>query len=1658
MESTIDHQGNDITTRVAEIKALNKAGRYFDAYQLGLEYFGPIEQWHSKEQLLELIICLDRIGLSRQSDALRIRLYRRFPNDSEVALRVAYLFLYSKGPAFVWELTQTQLQRTDLTAEIRAEWLSFKALICSSLRDFEQARVEYEEAQALFVDNWIKRVEGYILVDQEQFAASADYLAKLYQEQPSEALLLQYVKALGLAEREDDALVLIEQEAERFQSVRPYMYLAQLYKERNQTEKLQQALIKIKRWCVGQDKAIKPQISYFEANVALAQGEFIKARELFLENKTRYCEIIAENLDKNNGDKVVKLEVPFVKQKYLTCAPASIAAVLNYFSLNVTQEAIAHEICYDGTPDYLQHQWLDAQNIPFIEFDLDWSLAKQLIDLGLPFTLVTRSGRESHMQVVTGYHERAGILYIMDPSSVGISDMLAELAIEVHKSVGPRCMLMLPGEHIHQVANLTFPNQQNYAHYREFSSAIRGNNLAQAQVQLELMKTEFPGERLTLLADRNLAIESKNEFAIEATTSKLLDLFPEEVWLITSRFYSLCRIGRRSEAVEFLFEKYRESGQHELLESLVLDIYEDPKYAKECHKMARRLHKLALYYAESNWILGHLYWHWGEHELARRHYRWSVTLNDRDERYSESFFKSCIWNGTQEQALEFLIKRWKNYSAKSSGPSISLFQAYAAMDREHDGLDILKESLRLRPQDRELLHFALRKFLLFGELDLFTEYLQSATEILSERERLAIEAEYHYIQDNHQKTAQLYESLIQAFPLDREYYDRLFRILAAQGEQSVIDSKLDALYESYGFLPLTAWLVIDWHSNSAQKESNLERLIAEVPGDLTAVERYARLLMNDGRSEQAKKILLASCNAHSQSASLYSLLAMIALDHNDITNAQEYAWQAIELNQDSDQAFEALNATHWTIEARKLMLQRLNKLVQQNVSTGDLLWNYWHVARAWLSREQLVEFCQYLKQHYAHLWYAYVLMAKQYIDDNEPEKAIKELTLAQQKFPLLPRVHLDLAETYYLLNMPEKAIEAFNQVLVLNPSWSTAARRLADVYEKLGENDKSLEVLEKSCRYNSDDGILYGLRADLLMQQERNTEALALLVQAVTKEPQYSWGWRTLSQLAQELGQEHLALDTARKLVQEQPKNGDVWIAYANLQANAQDAENILHQGIVQVPSSLALRRELIELYIAQKQFEQARAQVEDEYWGDNAPASIRIMSAIIFAEQGRYGEAIEYLAALIDQHPNFYDGWQRLHQWYLNFNMFDKAVAAAKSMVELAPHSANTLSVCAETLFQHGSEEDRGTAATWLEKAFNLDASDNHVALSWLDYLLDVKRYQDAIEAEAIIHRFMDHALVDIRILRRLSESNEIQSLEKLIAQILAKNEDNTWIYFEMYRLTADHNKADWVHQQLFNQLERDDCCAAIAIVWAYQEVQGSGPQQLLSFLDARQRDAVWYEVATQYFRFLEKNQKLPQKDFMSKHREAVKEHDELFPIYGFLLCLREDFAAAKQWYDSRDLYQLGLGYVWYHKRWAQIMQGDWQGARESIVAAISCQPDNCFSNICLWFAFIKAISNESLTREDLINISQEELTGVEKYLYQLVMTIYRLGDAPVELSNRELWSNLARAKIKADGFRNSFIVVQCRYQVAEYLRARRQASNWFEKLRLNRRLKKLL
>lgn len=128
------------------------------------------------------------------------------------------------------------------------------------------------------------------------------------------------------------------------------------------------------------------------------------------------CAAITANRP-TDSEKAVIANVPFVKQKPDYCGPASLAMILNFYGLNVSQDEIAHEIYSSelkGTISIEMVIYAFKKGFEAEAYQGGFADLQAKLKAGLPVIVshrVTKDAKKVHYLVVLGFDDAKEVFY-----------------------------------------------------------------------------------------------------------------------------------------------------------------------------------------------------------------------------------------------------------------------------------------------------------------------------------------------------------------------------------------------------------------------------------------------------------------------------------------------------------------------------------------------------------------------------------------------------------------------------------------------------------------------------------------------------------------------------------------------------------------------------------------------------------------------------------------------------------------------------------------------------------------------------------------------------------------------------------------------------------------------------------------------------------------------------------------------------------------------------------------------------------------------------------------------------------------------------------------------------------------------------------------------
>ncbi len=152
----------------------------------------------------------------------------------------------------------------------------------------------------------------------------------------------------------------------------------------------------------------------------------------------------------DSSKKSSSLKVPRIKQIKNYCGPACVAAVMQYYGRNVSQEEVGREV-YD--PDTRAAHGADmllyARNAGFAAYSWNASIedVKKKLSAGLPVIALQQNSQadiSGHYRVITGYDEKNDCFAIMDPYYDYIAQLSSAEMKKLWQRMGYWALLIVP--------------------------------------------------------------------------------------------------------------------------------------------------------------------------------------------------------------------------------------------------------------------------------------------------------------------------------------------------------------------------------------------------------------------------------------------------------------------------------------------------------------------------------------------------------------------------------------------------------------------------------------------------------------------------------------------------------------------------------------------------------------------------------------------------------------------------------------------------------------------------------------------------------------------------------------------------------------------------------------------------------------------------------------------------------------------------------------------------------------------------------------------------------------------------------------------------------------------------------------------------------------
>jgi tetratricopeptide (TPR) repeat protein len=1355
-----------------------RASLFLDSYHL-LETLTPPEDWPNTRTRLIAARTLWNLGALRRSGRLLQSTWHSDRGNIGAFYYHALHFVERHGPFETLRLIGQTLPNEQAPEPAVATdryrvyiWL-LRARLLAQFHDFEAAEPWLEAAeQAQGNDPWT-------YVEKSCIRLAADrYEEALEAAQHARALDPNYRPAievlahlLELRNRDEEAESLLHGATAQMQCATTAQRLATLLIEQEKFTGALDALEAVERFSPLAEKSWRDWRHARQAEMLYRLGRRTEAVAAARKVPGRYFENFAQRLETNIAPESsalarIQLPVGFVRQHNATCAPATISAISAFWRQPIDHLALARVITYDGTPDHEERYWLETHGWHVREFRVTWEAAFALLNRGVPFTLISTWVRQAHLQAVVGCDPTLGTFIIRDPYFRTHSELLAAEFLEQQASFGPRGMVLLPLTEAHRLDGIDLPDAPLYDTWFRLRRALAVHDRALAVAETQRIEQQAANHRLMLWARRQLAYYDDNPLLILETVILLRAQFPNEPNLQLEERSLLNRLGRPDKSLEILPRRDADPAfWRDYIEHL-------RTHARDYARARRWAHRLVHLRSLDCWNLltfAHVLWDSREFAQAMPVYRLAATLGDKAEQPWRSFFAASRHERRLDEALTLLHTRWQRLASASYQPTQTLCQCLESLHRTAEVHEILKQALILRPEDGALKLFAAETQARAGNFVLAQEYLAAARNCASDQTWQRTAATLATWQADHTSALQNWRTVLATNPLDTQALRETARLTAiTAGRAQTLTWLSEQITRFPHFLPLRQ-ILLEWlrAEPPAAALAEIEKYLPLHPTDAWALRERALILLRARQPEDALQAANLAEKIDPHAPASPGVVGEVLISLRRFPDARKATERGLRLSIDADWLMPQLLKSCAEFQERRAAVEFLREELKRQVSSGGAFLRFQEVSTGVLTPEELQDTLEALRATQAEHWEVWSVCRQQALARNQPDRALILAEESTRRFPLLPRVWLDLADVHRFRNEPEAEMAALVRTRELSPGWAAASLRLASLHERSLHLSEAEHVLRTAVHHDPLNAELHAQHARLLWNLSRQDEAFTAVEHALALAPAYMFAWNLLAQWAQFRGESDRVLVLARRLVEQRQGDAAPHLRLARELARLNRFTEALEE------TDIALKLAPIEieawdlramLLAFLGRYDEALATSTPEKWPDGVPKELSGRAAWVEWQRNNRAGAVEAMRRTVAIHPDYFYGWQLLADWLDALGEKKQAAQAAERLAALEPNLSHPLGYVANLKIKAGEKRE---AADYLQRALRLDPTYSFAAFTLLRLQCEWEKFPEAEQTLALIrqHATPWHALhCEILLQRtRLDRTAAQRALHKL-------------------------------------------------------------------------------------------------------------------------------------------------------------------------------------------------------------------------------------------------------------------------------------------------------
>ena len=1489
-----------------QILELYESGRYITAYQ-NLLGSGGLDALKGPSGRCLAGRLASVLGAPRYGASIHLRTWRESPDIEVLSYYIAMEFGQKYGPVYGLKFLDS-ISTQDLSPRATSDIESARVYMLAALRDFGPAESALSRAFAAEPDRaWLYITKGSLMQCQDRPEEALEAYQRALQERPFYRPAIQVLAGQMIQlNRVDEARSLLIEACDHLQCGTLHLQLGQLERELSMYEsarnRLNAALPLMPLY--DRDRNSKKNYLGLASTLAYDVGDIDESIRLSKEADTTFHKAFVENLEqhRSTGRRVV-LDVGFTLQHDVTCVPATLSTLCQYWKKPVEHLEIAEEICYDGTPAHVEREWLEDHGFFCREFTLDWETALALIDAGLPFTQTLTGYTMGHMQAVIGYDSRCGVLIYRDPNVRHSGEVLGKELLEHLQSTGPRGMVFVPEALRSKLEEHHLPDHELWTLSHRVSVALASHRRDEAVELCHELQERAPDHRITTHSRARIAAYDGDLRKLEELTDRLLADFPKDQYQWSVKLRILRQLATRTDRLRVLEELCDRPDcetvyRHQLLDELV----GIPSEQDQVEYLLKRTLRANSIDPQTFTLIARQKWGTGDREESLEWYRYAACLETRAEDRSMTYFYAACALNRSEEAIVMLRDRFNRFKTRDSGPARSLVEALDHLFMTREALEVLREAIQARPEDGDLRLFTSLFLMRLGKLEKAQEQLDHAKNNCHEADWLATAAQ---IAQQHGRLDEAFHYLnnsLKKNPLNVQTHRRTAEVLA------------DWRGTDFAAQYLTKY--VQRFPRNADLRALLVEVSSEVGAELAAqvAKEHLELHPEDGwcwrelafKYVELKKWSEATLAAQEaeksdpQARELQLLLSMIATGKGEQDSAREHCVKALQISVDYPAAMQELIRLCDSQEERQHLAKVILGEMKRQVIYGDTLHTFRHFADQAFDAEQALAIVEEAQAARPDLWQSSSAVVAQLVAMQRLDEAVAEAKSNANKFPLLPVVWIDLANVYLASGNSQKEIEALGKALKINSRNGETLRNLAEAYRRSGNIKKEKQFLHRACESEPRNVAHRGALADCYWREGDRTTALKTLRQAIEQEPAYDWGWERLENWSYVVNEPGQLVETTQRIVAARPQSLTAWLQRADIlerfPERSGERKDAIEQALEIDPRSINAHEHQARFLATHGLFKEALSACAPAVFSNRQPLQLQTRAAIIEYQRGNRDKAIQLMHRVVEEDPHYAYAWSQLASWEQEIGHTEEALKCAKELIRIAPHTPASWGYVAECLLNCEQIEE---AKTHLKRAMELDTSYLYAGQTLIRLFVDEGSFGEALKVlRTISPHLTEHESVttECRLQALAKREREANNAFRSACRTTADSSDLLLAAVDqMLRHGWAEQIKETIRDALKEKLASPQAVSVLVEVLA-REAKLSEIEALCESLD--DTSSHWVEAVTAYLEVLGDAQTVDRiRAFISPRQAKLRAHTNSWALAGLALQLSGQWSATVNW-----------------------------------------------------------------------------------------------------------------------------------------------------------------